>query len=79
VQPKQNKNRKGGYHMGVPCGEVESANTMDTSLLFFFLLLVILFSNCGAFDEDPDSLLFFFLLLVFIFTSFCGVGDVGCR
>ena len=44
--------------------------TADTSLLFFFLLLVIIFTNCGFF-EDGDSLLFFFLLLVFIFTEFC--------
>ena len=61
--------------MGAPCGnnvagEVEGT---DTSLLFFFLLLVILFSNCGLF-EDGDSLLFFFLLLVFIFGEFCGFG-----
>ncbi len=49
-------------------GEVQGANT---SLLFFFLLLVIIFSNCPFFDGDGDTLLFFFLLLVFIFTEFC--------
>ncbi len=63
--------------MGAPCennvaGEVEGANT---SLLFFFLLLVIIFTNCGLF-EDGDSLLFFFLLLVFIFSEFCGAGNI---
>ncbi len=41
-----------------------------TSLLFFFLLLVILFCNCGLF-EDTDSMLFFFLLLVILFCN-CG-------
>jgi len=47
-------------------------NTYDNcesndSLLFFFLLLVLLFCNCGWFEEGNDSLLFFFLLLVIIF------------
>ena len=59
--------------MGAPCGNGNVAGeieTVDTSLLFFFLLLVILFTNCGLF-EDGDTLLFFFLLLVFIFTEFC--------
>ncbi|KAB3529990.1 hypothetical protein [Alkaliphilus serpentinus] len=39
----------------------------DTSLLFFFLLLVIIFCNCRLFKESGDSLLFFFLLLVVLF------------
>ncbi|WP_026478893.1 hypothetical protein [Alkaliphilus transvaalensis] len=39
----------------------------DTSLLFFFLLLVIIFCNCGLFADAGDSLLFFFLLLVLLF------------
>lgn len=52
-------------------GEVAGENT---SLLFFFLLLVILFSNCEIFEGNGDTLLFFFLLLVFIFTEFCGFG-----
>ena len=52
--------------------EVSGANT---SLLFFFLLLVILFSNCEMFEGSGDTLLFFFLLLVFIFSEFCGFGD----
>jgi hypothetical protein len=43
----------------------------NDSLLFFFLLLVVIFCNCGMFDEDGDSLLFFFLLLVVLFCS-CG-------
>ena len=38
----------------------------DESLLFFFLLLVIIFCNCGLFTEG-DELLFFFLLLVLLF------------
>lgn len=41
------------------------------SLLFFFLLLVIIFCNCEVF-EDSSSLLFFFLLLVVLFCSGCG-------
>jgi hypothetical protein len=41
------------------------------SLLFFFLLLVIIFCNCELF-EDTSSLLFFFLLLVVLFCSGCG-------
>ena len=35
----------------------------------FFLLLVIIFCNCGAFEESGDSVLFFFLLLVVIFCN----------
>ena len=52
------------------CGNNDNVlgeNVDNTSLLFFFLLLVIIFCNCGAFEESGDSLLFFFLLLVFIF------------
>lgn len=44
----------------------------DNSLLFFFLILVVLFTSCGLFDESDDSLLFFFLLLVIFFNGdFC--------
>ena len=39
----------------------------NDSLLFFFLLLVILFCNCGWFGDGNESLLFFFLLLVILF------------
>lgn len=40
----------------------------DSSLLFFFLILVVLFQDCDMFgDCQDDSLLFFFLLLVIIF------------
>ncbi|MGF7060492.1 hypothetical protein [Brassicibacter mesophilus] len=42
---------------------------INESLLFFFLLLVILFCNCGWFDEGNESLLFFFLLLVILFNK----------
>jgi hypothetical protein len=55
---------------GVESAEMEGSGT---SLLFFFLLLIILFSNCELFD-DGCSLLFFFLLLVIIF---CGGGCGG--
>jgi len=51
----------------------------DQSLLFFFLLLVIIFCNCGLF-EDGDELLFFFLLLVLLFGGgnfFRGFGVQG--
>lgn len=48
-----------------------SFDEIDDSLLFFFLILVILFTNCDFFDRGDcgadDSLLFFFLLLVIIF------------
>ncbi|KAB3532043.1 hypothetical protein F8154_12275 [Alkaliphilus pronyensis] len=37
------------------------------SILFFFLLLVIIFCNCTLFKDAGDSLLFFFLLLVVLF------------
>jgi len=40
-----------------------------STMLFFFLLLVIIFCNCGIFKGSGDSLLFFFLLLVLLF---CG-------
>lgn len=43
--------------------------TKDTSLLFFFLLLVIIFCNCKLFRDLGDSLLFFFLLLVVLFAG----------
>jgi len=39
----------------------------DTALLFFFLLLVIIFCNCGIFRENGSELLFFLLLLVVLF------------
>lgn len=43
---------------------------VDTSLLFFFLILVVLFNSCEFFcDRDDDTLLFFFLLLVLLFNG----------
>jgi len=39
----------------------------ETSLLFFFLILVIIFCQCGLFCDSGDSLLFFFLLLAVLF------------
>ncbi len=39
------------------------------SLLFFFLLLVIIFNGTGSFSESNESLLFFFLILVIIFNQ----------
>ncbi|MGV8147013.1 MAG: hypothetical protein ACLKAK_12315 [Alkaliphilus sp.] len=39
----------------------------DSSLLFFFLILVIIFCQCGLFCDSGDSLLFFFLLLAVLF------------
>ncbi len=57
-----NDNRRNGIFGGF--------NGIDDSLLFFFLILVLIFANCdwsnGGID---DSLLFFFLLLVLIFTG----------
>ncbi|NLJ78183.1 MAG: hypothetical protein GX329_02365 [Tissierellia bacterium] len=49
-----------------------SYESMGDSLLFFFLLLVILFDNGCWNDRQNDSLLFFFLLLVIIFTGYNG-------
>lgn len=49
----------GGVSMGeVLGGKTECERGMDTSLLFFFLLLVIIFCNCdglfgGFFDRRP--------------------------
>lgn len=40
---------------------------IDDSLLFFFLILVILFTSGDFCGDIDDSLLFFFLLLVLIF------------
>ncbi|WP_170834677.1 hypothetical protein [Natronincola peptidivorans] len=40
----------------------------DSTLLFFFLLLVLLFCYTPCFRAiSPDSLLFFFLLLIVLF------------
>jgi hypothetical protein len=59
------------------CNRGEVSNEMEgDSLLFFFLLLVILFCNSGCFDEDNSSLLFFFLLLVILFCD-CFGNDEG--
>lgn len=49
-------------------GGIEGEEMEGSALLFFFLILVIIFCNCGLF-EDECSLLFFFLLLVIIFCS----------
>jgi hypothetical protein len=54
-----------GINRGEGCGDDECGGS---GLLFFFLILVILFSNCELFD-DGCSLLFFFLLLVIIFCN----------
>lgn len=50
----------------------------DNSLLFFFLLLVIIFGNCGLFDEGSE-LLFFFLLLVVLFFGENGMRFFGAE
>ena len=47
-------------------GFVES----NASLLFFFLILVIIFNGSGTFSESNESLLFFFLILVILFNQF---------
>lgn len=41
----------------------------NESLLFFFLILVIIFNNCVLFEDMDESLLFFFLILIIIFNS----------
>ena len=50
------------------CGECGESNY---TLLFFFLLLVIIFNHSGFFMyESHESLLFFFLILVILFNRF---------
>lgn len=54
---------------------------VDNSLLFFFLILVIIFCNCGFFDSESE-LLFFFLILVILFggcfqKDFFGIRSVA--
>jgi len=66
-----------GNPLGSNVGNIGGCNTgtgglfsgNKNSLLFFFLLLVIIFCNCGIFKGSRDNLLFFFLLLVVLF---CG-------
>lgn len=50
-------------------GIFEGISDIDDSLLFFFLILVLIFTSCDTFNNGDDSLLFFFLLLVLIFTG----------
>ncbi|RBP69052.1 hypothetical protein DES36_102196 [Alkalibaculum bacchi] len=40
-----------------------------STLLMFFLLLIVLFDSCGICGDNDETLLFFFLLLVIIFTN----------
>lgn len=40
------------------------------SLLFFFLILVIIFNGSGTLSESNESLLFFFLILVILYNQF---------
>jgi len=66
------KKLKGGECMG-NSGVLGGLFNGDDSLLFFFLLLVLIFCNCGLFRNDSSELLFFFLLLVVLFTgNSCG-------
>lgn len=44
-------------------------NDTNDNILFFFLLLVVLFSQCNWFDQGNSSLLLFFLLLIIIFSQ----------
>ena len=64
-----------GLFKGAGAGCVGESESGD-SLLFFFLLLVVIFCNCGMF-EDESSLLFFFLLLVVLFCGGLG-GENNC-
>lgn len=59
--------------MGFLNGLFKGIGGEGDSLLFFFLLLIVIFCNSECF-EDSSSLLFFFLLLVVLFCSGCG-GD----
>lgn len=64
--------------MGILNGLLGGRHEMEgDSLLFFFLLLVVIFCSCDFF-EDMDSLLFFFLLLVVIFCN-CFGGEEVCK
>lgn len=42
---------------------------IDNNILFFFLLLVVLFLQCGCGYENMSSLLFFFLILILIINN----------
>lgn len=61
---------------GTKSGATGGAFAMEgDSMLFFFLLLVIIFCNTGLFAEDGCGLLFFFLLLVLIFCGGLGAAE----
>lgn len=52
--------------------EIEIEECKDSSLLFFFLILVVLFDNSWRLNDGVDSsLLFFFLLLVILLGGGC--------
>ena len=55
-------------NMPVAVESVEYDN--KESLLFFFLILVIIFCNCPLFEDMEESLLFFFLILIVIFNRY---------
>jgi len=68
----------GGFLNGIFGGNGDGLE--GTSLLFFFLLLIVLFCNCDMWgDGDQSSLLFFFLLLVVLFCNGgCGNDSNAC-
>lgn len=39
----------------------------DNSILFFFILLVLIFCSCPMFRDCGTQLLFFFLILIYLF------------
>lgn len=65
------------------CGPVvedaccNSCFNIDSSLLFFFLILVCVFRNSGC-GICCDTLLWFFLLLVVLMNKYCGCGCDFC-
>lgn len=61
----QNEKASGNSLLGGLGGYLEN----NYSLLFFFLLLVIIFNGSGTFSESNESLLFFFLILVILFNQ----------
>lgn len=51
-------------------GDIGGFIESNSSLLFFFLILVIIFNGSGTFTESNESLLFFFLILVILYNQF---------
>ena len=79
-ESSEDKSYEDDFDENLSQNEKSSANSLlgglggylenNYSLLFFFLLLVIIFNSSGTFSESNESLLFFFLILVILFNQF---------